>query len=77
MSGLGHQIKTPGSLKSMPKEKLEKDYQNFMDQIERSADEGFKSIKEKAEAVKAEANLVGEAVEVSVHENERKNKEKG
>jgi len=61
----------------MSKEKLEKDYQNFIAQIEKSADEGFRNIREKADNIKAEANSVGEAVEVTVHENERKNKEKG
>jgi hypothetical protein len=37
----------------MSKEKLEKDYQNFSLQIEKMAEEEVKSIKEKADAIKA------------------------
>jgi len=56
----------------MSKEKLDKDFQNFNVEIEKSAEEELKNIKEKAEAVKAEASKIGEAVESSVNEEKAK-----
>ena len=52
----------------MSKEKLEKDFQDFNMQIEKLAEEELKSIREKAEAVKAQARRVGEAFESSAKE---------
>ena len=52
----------------MSKEKLEKDFQDFNMQIEKLAEEELKSIREKAEAVKARARRVGEAFESSAKE---------
>ena len=56
----------------MSKEKLEKDFQNFNLQIEKLAEEEVKSIREKADALKAEAGKIGEAVELSTHETKAK-----
>jgi len=56
----------------MSKEKLEKDFQDFNMQIEKLADEELKKIKEKADAIKSEVNKIGESVELSVKDNERK-----
>ena len=56
----------------MSKEKLEKDFQDFNLQIEKLAEEEMKSIKEKADAVKAEAGKIGEAVEVSIKDSKAK-----
>ena len=50
----------------MSKAKLEKDFQDFNLQIENLAEEELKRIKEKAEAVKAEATKIGEAAELSI-----------
>jgi hypothetical protein len=54
------------------KEKLEKDYQNFNLNIERIAEEEIKKIREKANAIKEEASKMGEAVELSLNEEETK-----
>jgi hypothetical protein len=56
----------------MSKAKLDKDFQDFNLQIEKLAEEEVKTIKEKADAVKAEASKVGDAVEVSVEETKAK-----
>jgi len=54
------------------KEKLEKDYENFNMNIERMSEEEIKKIKEKANALKEEASKIGEAVELSLNEEEGK-----
>jgi len=54
------------------KEKLEKDYQNFNLNIERIAEEEIKKIREKANAIKEEASKMGETVELSLNEEEKK-----
>ena len=54
------------------KDKLEEDYQNFNLNIERIAAEEIKKIREKANAIKEEANKIGEAVELSLNERETK-----
>jgi hypothetical protein len=54
------------------KEKLEKDYETFNLKIERMAKEEIEKIREKANAIKAEANKIGEAVELSLNEKETK-----
>ena len=54
------------------KEKLEKDYENFNMNIERMSEEEIKKIKEKANALKEEASKIGEAVELSLNEEEAK-----
>ncbi|MGA3111244.1 MAG: hypothetical protein ABSE15_04335 [Candidatus Bathyarchaeia archaeon] len=61
----------------MSKEKLEKDFQDFNLQIEKLAKEELKSIKEKAEAIKAQANKIGEAFELSAKETKQSSKQKG
>ena len=58
------------------KEKLEKDYQNFNLNIERIAEEEIKKIREKANAIKEEASKIGEAVELSLNEEETKARKK-
>lgn len=60
----------------MSKEKLEKDYQNFSLQIEKMAEEEVKSIKEKADAIKAEVTKIGEAVGGSIKGSEGKEERK-
>jgi len=62
------------------KEKLEKDYQNFNLNIKRVAEEEIEKIREKANAIKEEASKTGEAVELSLNQDEKKTakgKEKG
>ncbi len=54
------------------KDKLEEDYQNFNQNIERLAAEEIKKINEKVNALKEEARKIGEAVELSLHERETK-----
>jgi len=61
----------------MSKAKLEKDFRDFNLQIEKMAEEEVKSIREKADVVKAEATKIGEAVEASVKETNIQKKEKG
>ncbi len=56
----------------MSKAKLEKDFQEFNLQIEKLAEAEVKEIKEKADAIKAEAAKVGEKVEASVKETKAK-----
>ncbi len=56
----------------MSKAKLEKDFQEFNLQIEKLAEEEIKDIKEKADAVQAEAAKVGAKVEVSIKETKAK-----
>ncbi len=56
----------------MSKAKLEKDFQDFNLQIEKLAEEELKNIKEKADAVKAEVDKIGVAVELSVKNSESK-----
>ena len=52
----------------MSKAKLEKDFKDFNLQIDKLAEEELKSIKEKAEAIKAQAGKIGEAFESSAKE---------
>ncbi len=54
------------------KEKLEKDYETFNLKIEQMAKEEIEKIREKANAIKAEANKIGETVELSLNEKETK-----
>jgi hypothetical protein len=54
------------------KEKLEKDYQDFTVNIERMGEEEIKKISEKANAIKEDANKIGEAVAFSMNESESK-----
>lgn len=54
------------------KEKLEKDYQNYSLNIERMAEEEIKKIREKANAIKEEANKIGNAMGVSLNGGEVK-----
>ena len=56
----------------MSKEELEKDFNDFNSQIEKMADEEIRNIKEKANAIKAEACKIGDAVELSVKSAKRK-----
>jgi hypothetical protein len=56
----------------MSKAKLEKDFLDFNSQIEKLAEEELKSIREKADAIKAEAAKKGEALELSVKKTEPK-----
>lgn len=56
---------------------MEKDFQDFNLQIEKLAEEELKSIKEKVEAVKAQARRVGEAFENSAKETNQSGKQKG
>jgi hypothetical protein len=60
----------------MSKAKLEKDFQDFNLQIEKLAEEELKNIKEKADAVKAEVDKIGVADELSVKNNEGKERRK-
>ena len=53
-------------------EKLEKDYQNFYVNIERMAEEEVNKIREKTNAIKEEASKMGETVELSLNEEEKK-----
>ena len=62
-------------MKSMSnKEKLEKDYEKFNQNIERIAKEEVNTIREKISAVKDEAGKVGEAVELSLNKASEGNK---
>ena len=54
------------------KEKLEKDYETFNLNIERMAKEEIEKIREKANAIKAEASKIGEAVELSLNPDKTK-----
>ena len=56
----------------MSREKLEKDFQAFNAQIDKLADEELKNIKEKANAVREEANRIGQTFEPSVEESKTK-----
>ena len=54
------------------KEKLEKDYQAFILNIEQIAAEEIKKLREKTNAVKEEASKIGEAVELSLNHEKQK-----
>ena len=58
------------------KDKIEKEYQDYLAAIEKMAQEELKQIKEKASKIKAEANIVGEDVEKSLRNEETKSCEK-
>lgn len=51
---------------------MEKDYETFNLKIEQMAKEEIEKIREKANAIKAEANKIGETVELSLNEKETK-----
>ncbi len=50
------------------KEKIEKDYKNFTAEIEALAEDEKRRIRQKIDAIKAEAEKTGEAVERSLEE---------
>ena len=56
----------------MSKAKLEKDYHDFILQIEKLAEEEINSNKEKVEGIKEEVKKIGEAVELSLKDKEGK-----
>lgn len=58
------------------KDKIEKEYQNYIMAIEKMAQEELKQIKEKANRIKTEANIIGENVEQSIKNDETKSCEK-
>ncbi len=55
----------------MSKPKLEKDFEDFNLQIDKLAEEEIKSIRDKADAVKAEVVKIGEIVELSIKSKEK------
>jgi len=60
------------------KDKLQKDYDVFVQEIENMAQEALKKIHEKADAIKSEAVTKGKEVELIINGNEEKvAKEKG
>lgn len=52
------------------KDKLQKDFENFNQDIERLGEQQIKIIREKADAIKEEASKKGEAVEFSINKPE-------
>ena len=50
----------------MSKAKLEKDFEEFNQQIDKLADEELKRIREKADQLRAEATRAGESIEASI-----------
>ncbi len=54
------------------KEKLEKDYATFTQNIESMAKEEIQKIKEKTNAIKEEASKIGDAVELSLNQEKTK-----
>jgi hypothetical protein len=60
----------------MSKEKLEKDYLNFNQNIKQQVEEELKNIREKANAIKEEAGRMGEAVEASLNARDPKSVKK-
>jgi hypothetical protein len=54
------------------KDELEKDYKKFNMTIKRVAEREIKKIQEKTDAIKEEADKMGEAVELSLSEREEK-----
>ena len=72
MSRIGHQIEVrEKTVKCMSKPKLEKDFEDFNLQIDKLAEEEIKSIRDKADAVKAEVVKIGEIVELSIKSKEK------
>jgi len=60
----------------MPKKKLEKDFKKLNLKIEREAADEIKKIQKETIALKEEASKVGEAVELSLKDNEAKTPKK-
>ncbi len=58
------------------KEKLERDYQRFNAEIESLVEEEKRKIREKIDAIKAEAKKTAEAVEISLEKSEAKRAKK-
>jgi hypothetical protein len=59
------------------REKIEKDYQKSEKKIEQEAEEEIAQIRRKAGEIKVEAEKIGEALEISINQNdERRNKKK-
>jgi len=58
------------------KQKLEKDYKKFNKSIEREAEDEIKKIQQETIALKEEASKIGEAVELSLKQNEAKTTKK-
>jgi hypothetical protein len=52
------------------KDKIEKDYETFSAEIERLSEEETRKIREKIDAIKAEADKTGEDVESSLEKRE-------
>lgn len=51
---------------------MDKDFEEFNQQIDKLAEEEMKSIKEKVEEVKAEAAKIGQTVELSIKDSKAK-----
>ena len=58
------------------KDKLEKDYEKFNKKVESAAKLELKKIQEQTQAIKAEAEKIGETVESTVPEISRKSERK-
>jgi hypothetical protein len=59
------------------REKIEKDYRKSEKRIEKEVEEEMAQIKSKANEVKVDAEKIGEALEISINQNEeRRNKKK-
>lgn len=58
------------------KDKLEKDYENFNAKVERAAEQDIKKIHEQTQAIKAEAEKIGETVGTSTDESHEKRRRK-
>jgi hypothetical protein len=56
----------------MSKAKLDKDFEAFNLQIDKLAEEEMKTIKDKVDAVKAEAGRIGQTVELSLKDSKVK-----
>ena len=59
-------------MKCMSKAKLDKDFEAFNLQIDKLAEEEMKTIKDKVDAVKAEAGRIGQTVELSLKDSKVK-----
>ena len=59
-------------MKCMSKAKLDKDFEAFNLQIDKLAEEEIKTIKDKVDAVKAEAGRIGQTVELSFKDSKVK-----
>ena len=58
------------------KEKIERDYREFVNNIEQKAVDELKRIREKAAQIRSEAQGIGESLERSIRENEEQGDKK-